>query len=391
MSLSIGVACLPEDAADPEGLLTAAEAALRGAKRGGPGRVHFFSAGRRRRAARTTQPAVQPHARARGRSVPPVPGADERGHVDPQPRSLAVVPARRSVAPAPRRARSRRRAPQRDLRSRRGGARSPARRGARSRRPHLPLRRRRRLPRHPRAARRAAHRSRGARASGRARRRGSARADGQRGAARAAADHGRLRRACSATRCSAPSGSPRAWSPTRRDNARNLARAQGAPRSHDAAGRHPRRRPDLGVPADRRSRHRRHLRVRGADPRPARHRARVAGDAVRDRRRGRSHRRARSRVLPRRAAQRDDARAGPPAVREPAADVVLRRGVHRGRGRQPAHRRRPDAREHRVRDHRAARDRELRVVQARARARTPRWASASRSTTSARGTRTSRP
>src|SRR5262249_29095920 len=45
MSLSIGVACLPEDAADPEGLLTAAEAALRGAKRGGPGRVHFFSSG----------------------------------------------------------------------------------------------------------------------------------------------------------------------------------------------------------------------------------------------------------------------------------------------------------------------------------------------------------
>jgi diguanylate cyclase (GGDEF)-like protein len=45
MSISIGVACLPEDAADPEGLLTAAEAAVRGAKRGGPGRVHFFSAG----------------------------------------------------------------------------------------------------------------------------------------------------------------------------------------------------------------------------------------------------------------------------------------------------------------------------------------------------------
>jgi diguanylate cyclase (GGDEF)-like protein len=45
VSLSIGVACLPEDAADPESLLTAAEAALRGAKRGGPGRVHFFSAG----------------------------------------------------------------------------------------------------------------------------------------------------------------------------------------------------------------------------------------------------------------------------------------------------------------------------------------------------------
>ena len=45
LSMSIGVACLPDDAADPESLLTAAEAALRGAKRGGPGHVHFFSAG----------------------------------------------------------------------------------------------------------------------------------------------------------------------------------------------------------------------------------------------------------------------------------------------------------------------------------------------------------
>ena len=43
MSITVGVASLPEDAADPEGLLTAAEAAVRGAKRGGPGRVHFFS------------------------------------------------------------------------------------------------------------------------------------------------------------------------------------------------------------------------------------------------------------------------------------------------------------------------------------------------------------
>lgn len=45
LSVSIGVASLPDDAADPEGLLTAAEAAVRGAKRGGPGRVHFFAAG----------------------------------------------------------------------------------------------------------------------------------------------------------------------------------------------------------------------------------------------------------------------------------------------------------------------------------------------------------
>ncbi|MBS1121296.1 MAG: diguanylate phosphodiesterase [Deltaproteobacteria bacterium] len=45
MSMSIGIASLPEDAADPEGLLTAAEAAVRGAKRGGPGRVHLFSSG----------------------------------------------------------------------------------------------------------------------------------------------------------------------------------------------------------------------------------------------------------------------------------------------------------------------------------------------------------
>jgi diguanylate cyclase (GGDEF)-like protein len=45
VSMSIGVACLPEDAADAESLLTAAESALRGAKRGGRGRVHFFSSG----------------------------------------------------------------------------------------------------------------------------------------------------------------------------------------------------------------------------------------------------------------------------------------------------------------------------------------------------------
>ncbi len=45
LSVSIGIACLPEHAADPESLLTAAESALRGAKRGGTGRVHHFSAG----------------------------------------------------------------------------------------------------------------------------------------------------------------------------------------------------------------------------------------------------------------------------------------------------------------------------------------------------------
>ena len=56
MSISIGVACLPEDAADPEGLLTAAEAAVRGAKRGGPGRVHCFSSGDDRVARTPTRP-----------------------------------------------------------------------------------------------------------------------------------------------------------------------------------------------------------------------------------------------------------------------------------------------------------------------------------------------
>lgn len=56
MSVSIGVACLPDDAADPEGLLTAAEAALRGAKRGGAGRVHFFSAGDVATAPRSNKP-----------------------------------------------------------------------------------------------------------------------------------------------------------------------------------------------------------------------------------------------------------------------------------------------------------------------------------------------
>ena len=65
LSMSFGVACLPEDAADPEGLLTAAEAAVRGAKRGGPGRVHFFSSGdvsgdpqSRAFSARTRQPEL---------------------------------------------------------------------------------------------------------------------------------------------------------------------------------------------------------------------------------------------------------------------------------------------------------------------------------------------
>lgn len=43
VSISIGVACFPDDAADAESLLTAAEAAIRGAKRGGGGRIHFFS------------------------------------------------------------------------------------------------------------------------------------------------------------------------------------------------------------------------------------------------------------------------------------------------------------------------------------------------------------
>jgi len=63
MSLSLGVAALPDDAADPESLLTAVEAALRTAKRGGPGRVHNFStADERGPSARTTRPFkhVQP-------------------------------------------------------------------------------------------------------------------------------------------------------------------------------------------------------------------------------------------------------------------------------------------------------------------------------------------
>ncbi len=51
VSLSMGVACFPDDAADSDSLLAAAEAALRGAKRAGPrttanelGRIHFFAA-----------------------------------------------------------------------------------------------------------------------------------------------------------------------------------------------------------------------------------------------------------------------------------------------------------------------------------------------------------
>jgi diguanylate cyclase (GGDEF)-like protein len=54
LTMSIGVASLPDDAADPEGLLTAAEAALRGAKRGGPGSVQFFSGGDGQTSSRTS-------------------------------------------------------------------------------------------------------------------------------------------------------------------------------------------------------------------------------------------------------------------------------------------------------------------------------------------------
>lgn len=56
MSITVGLASLPDDAADPEGLLTAAESAVRGAKRGGPGRVHFFSAADGNTPAKSRQP-----------------------------------------------------------------------------------------------------------------------------------------------------------------------------------------------------------------------------------------------------------------------------------------------------------------------------------------------
>src|ERR1051325_1437508 len=65
MTVSIGVASLPDDAADPEGMLTAAEAAVRGAKRGGPRRGHLFSAGE--------DPAL---ARAASRQFTPLPQLD---------------------------------------------------------------------------------------------------------------------------------------------------------------------------------------------------------------------------------------------------------------------------------------------------------------------------
>ena len=45
LSISLGVASFPDDGETADGLVQAASAALRGAKRGGTGRVHFFSAG----------------------------------------------------------------------------------------------------------------------------------------------------------------------------------------------------------------------------------------------------------------------------------------------------------------------------------------------------------
>lgn len=70
LSMSIGVASLPDDAADPEGLLTAAEAAVRGAKRGGPGRVHFFAAGDDPTTPKSTRPFTQLPQLDRFRSYP---------------------------------------------------------------------------------------------------------------------------------------------------------------------------------------------------------------------------------------------------------------------------------------------------------------------------------
>ncbi len=60
MTISIGVASLPDDAADPEGLLTAAESALRGAKRGGPGSVQFFSGETAPKLSRTPTGSIKP-------------------------------------------------------------------------------------------------------------------------------------------------------------------------------------------------------------------------------------------------------------------------------------------------------------------------------------------
>ena len=42
LTISVGVAALPDDATSPDGLISCAESALKGAKRSGSGRVHFF-------------------------------------------------------------------------------------------------------------------------------------------------------------------------------------------------------------------------------------------------------------------------------------------------------------------------------------------------------------
>ncbi len=195
--------------------------------------------------------------RARARSVPPVPGADERGHDDPPPRSRrcracwstcrACTSVELDLGVA---------APQRDLRPRRRRARSPARRRARSRRPDLPLGRRRRLPGDPRrrapgtgvdlealaqAVERAVEEALAPMVSEVLREQpritvGSARVLG----------NSLLRPERLTARLITDAAGQRA----------QPARAQGAPRSLDAPGHHPRRGPVDRVPADRRSRHR---------------------------------------------------------------------------------------------------------------------------------------
>jgi diguanylate cyclase (GGDEF)-like protein len=63
VTISVGVAAVPDDASTAEGLLAAAETALNGAKRSGAGRVHFFD---------TNDGRGQPTERRAPASIPPV-------------------------------------------------------------------------------------------------------------------------------------------------------------------------------------------------------------------------------------------------------------------------------------------------------------------------------
>jgi hypothetical protein len=388
-SRSASRAC-PTTPRDAESLLTATEAAIRGAKRGGGGRMHYFSSAGTRADARSSRRSF---LRIREPEIDRFRPYHERmnevtGILRAIARCLPVV----DLSPACERVehRARRRAPQRDLRPRRRGARRLRGRSC-ARRSDLPHRRRRRLPRAAVAARRQIRsissawrrqRRRGAVEPRRWRRRCASCCASSRGSTSA-------RRAC----CQLDAAPERlvARLVTEANAAARLARERSAQRDKAMLqdiilgdGLVPVYQPivDLGTGDI--------FGYEALTRGPKRHALESPATlfAVADE--------VDLTFELDRACFRGALRNA--VGLEPVHRLFVNllpmsfydASVHRDRGRPPPGRRHPDPGQHRLRDHRAPRDRELRGVPPGPRRSTPRWASASRSTTSARATPTSR-